>query len=68
MASAKQKEISERRAALVAALRAQPDHPFSPSELKELTGVPKGEVRKLLASVAGVHMPHKRPLKIWYSR
>jgi hypothetical protein len=68
MASTKQKEISERRAALVRALHAQPDHQFTPSELKDLTGVPKGQVRKLLASVAGVHMPSKRPLKVWYSR
>jgi len=69
MASAKHKEVdSARRAALIAALQAQPDRLLSPSELKDQTGVPKGEVRKLLTTVDGVHMSERRPFKIWYSR
>ena len=71
MASAKHKESdSAKRAALIAALQAQPDHPLSPSELKQLTGVPKSAVRGLLTAVDGVHMsePRVRPIKIWYSR
>jgi hypothetical protein len=69
MASPKQKTThAERQAALIAALQAQPDTRLSPSELKDLTGVPKGEARKLLTAVAGVHIKEGRPIQIWYSR
>lgn len=57
---------SQDRAALLAALQGQPGQRFRASDLKRLTGVPKGRVRRLLDDVDGVSASLERGT-FWFS-